>query len=384
MPINLAGAEEGVKQPPILGSGRRKGRPRKLLLPPCCSVVPPAKATELIHRTRKARTHNAITNYFSPRRPDAGAVLEAAECPPLAGPACTPPDQGARRRRSCLALAEDGCDEPLGTSSSGPPEEAVLEAAAAGAPRTPVSPHKIQSLDCQPLPMRLESRPRRPPLSPALILNKPKQARKAASAKAGRSKRPSGGGPAGGAALPAAAADGNHKLTDYFPIRRSNRRTKRALEEERSCQIRRRLANDCDEGLEVALFPGKGRGVVTTRPFARGEFVVEYAGTLVDLEEARRRERVYAQDQNTGCYMYYFNCKDHNWCIDGTPETARLGRLVNHSRHANNCVTRSIEVDGRPRLVLLARNDIAKGEEILYDYGDRSKESLEHHPWLAS
>ena len=69
--------------------------------------------------------------------------------------------------------------------------------------------------------------------------------------------------------------------------------------------------------------------------------------------------------------------------IDGTPETPRLGRLVNHSRHAPNCVTRSLEVDGRPRLVLVAKHDIAVGDEILYDYGDRSRESLLHHPWLA-
>ena len=69
--------------------------------------------------------------------------------------------------------------------------------------------------------------------------------------------------------------------------------------------------------------------------------------------------------------------------IDGTPETSRLGRLVNHSRHAPNCVTRSLVVDGKPRLVLIAKNDISEGDEILYDYGDRSKESLQHHPWLA-
>jgi len=29
------------------------------------------------------------------------------------------------------------------------------------------------------------------------------------------------------------------------------------------------------------------------------------------------------------------------------------------------------------------RRDIEPGEELLYDYGDRSKESLEAHPWLA-
>lgn len=68
--------------------------------------------------------------------------------------------------------------------------------------------------------------------------------------------------------------------------------------------------------------------------------------------------------------------------IDATAETGKLGRLVNHSRNGN-LVTRTIFVDQEPRLALIAKVDIKKGEELLYDYGDRSKESLEHHPWLA-
>lgn len=68
--------------------------------------------------------------------------------------------------------------------------------------------------------------------------------------------------------------------------------------------------------------------------------------------------------------------------IDATAETGRLGRLVNHSRNGN-LIPRSITIDNKPRLVLLAKDDIKIGEELLYDYGDRSKESLEHHPWLA-
>ncbi|XP_043222666.1 N-lysine methyltransferase KMT5A-like [Amphibalanus amphitrite] len=377
MPVNAGAAMKLCNQPIVLGSGRRKGRPRKLVVSPCRSVVPPAKATEIIHRTRKHRAAagNTITNYFSPGGTQVGPVLVAAECPPLAG---LPAEQTARRRRSCLADERRTPDPPATTTAAGSPEESVREAA--GSPRTPVSPHKIQSLDCESLPLAPAAR--RHPLSPAFSLNKPKLSYKPAPVKLAKSAR-LGGPAAAGAAPSPAAADTNRKLTDYFPIRRSNRRTKRALDEERSCEIRRRLAKGCDEGLEVALFPTKGRGVVATRPFARGEFVVEYAGTLVDLEEARRRERVYSQDQNTGCYMYYFTCKDHNWCIDGTPETPRLGRLVNHSRHAPNCVTRSLEVDGRPRLVLIAKHDIAAGDEILYDYGDRSRESLLHHPWLA-
>jgi len=37
----------------------------------------------------------------------------------------------------------------------------------------------------------------------------------------------------------------------------------------------------------------------------------------------------------------------------------------------------------KPYLILVAARDICIGEELLYDYGDRSKEAIEAHPWLA-
>ena len=69
--------------------------------------------------------------------------------------------------------------------------------------------------------------------------------------------------------------------------------------------------------------------------------------------------------------------------IDATTETGRLGRLVNHSRLSPNLQTKVVVFREKPRLILIARRDIEPGEELLYDYGDRSKESLEAHPWLA-
>ena len=60
-----------------------------------------------------------------------------------------------------------------------------------------------------------------------------------------------------------------------------------------------------------------------------------------------------------------------------------MGRLVNHSCKIPNMVTKTIELDNIPHLVLVAKRDIAENEEILYDYGDKSKEALEYHPWLA-
>ena len=121
--------------------------------------------------------------------------------------------------------------------------------------------------------------------------------------------------------------------------------------------------------------------------------------------------------------------------IDATRETGFLGRLLNHSRWGN-CETKLISVNNAPVLILQAARDIIPGkngliynihvsnlyylvsnqcyfnslnlfnlwyyvaisnlicvilcliyailgEELLYDYGDRSKESLEAHPWLA-
>lgn len=174
-----------------------------------------------------------------------------------------------------------------------------------------------------------------------------------------------------------------HKLTEYFPVRRSVRKTKKTVLEERQRTLEEAVTMCKEEGLEIHNFEGKGRGIVARRHFGKGEFVVEYAGELIKVEEAKEREKLYAQDQNTGCYMYYFKYRNQQYCVDATPESSRLGRLVNHSRNGN-LLTKTITVDNNPRLVLIAKEDIQPGEEVTYDYGDRSKESLKYHPWLAS
>jgi len=63
----------------------------------------------------------------------------------------------------------------------------------------------------------------------------------------------------------------------------------------------------------VVQIHGKGRGVVAKRIFYKGEYVVEYAGELVDRVEANDREAAYAADRKLGCYMYYFNYKDRGY-----------------------------------------------------------------------
>ncbi|XP_022178814.1 N-lysine methyltransferase KMT5A-A [Myzus persicae] len=172
------------------------------------------------------------------------------------------------------------------------------------------------------------------------------------------------------------------KVTAFFPIRRSARKTKNIVNEEKQLALEEAIASQNEDGLKVTVFPNKGRGIIAGKDFARGEYVVEYSGELIYVQEARKREAIYSQDTTTGCYMYYFKYGSTHYCIDATPESSRLGRLVNHSRFGN-LVPKVVEVAGRPRIVLIAKSDIKRDEELTYDYGDRSKESLINHPWLA-
>lgn len=173
----------------------------------------------------------------------------------------------------------------------------------------------------------------------------------------------------------------NKKVTDYYPIRRSNRKTKAELKSEEHKHIDDLIKNAVEEGLAVKQIEGKGRGVFAVNGFKKGDFVVEYYGDLLDLSEAKLREAQYSRDPSTGCYMYYFQYQTKTYCVDATKESTRLGRLINHSK-IGNCQTRLHPIDGTPHLILVASRDIKTDEELLYDYGDRSKESISAHPWL--
>lgn len=103
------------------------------------------------------------------------------------------------------------------------------------------------------------------------------------------------------------------QMTDFFPVRRSIRKTKRAVEQEQLRYIEKAIEKQCEDGLAVKIFKDKGRGVIADRSFSRGEFVVEYIGDLIDHNEADRREEIYAKDAKFGCYMYYFKHKEQHW-----------------------------------------------------------------------
>ncbi|KAJ0057619.1 hypothetical protein NL108_009415 [Boleophthalmus pectinirostris] len=173
----------------------------------------------------------------------------------------------------------------------------------------------------------------------------------------------------------------NRKVTDYYPIRRSSRKSKTELQCEHKKHIDELIINGIEEGMEVQQIEGKGRAVFATRSFLKGEYVVEYHGDLLQITDAKKREAEYAQNPATGCYMYYFQYLCKTYCVDATKETGRMGRLINHSKNGN-CQTKLHDINGVPHLILVASRNIDEGEELLYDYGDRSKASIAAHPWL--
>ncbi|KAJ4923783.1 hypothetical protein JOQ06_028038, partial [Pogonophryne albipinna] len=123
------------------------------------------------------------------------------------------------------------------------------------------------------------------------------------------------------------------------------------------------------KGLSLKDFgQAKGKGVVATMPFSKGEVVCDYHGELISNSVGNQREQ--------SGYLFFFA---NRFCIDATtfpcgchPEQDTFGRMLNHSRHNPNIRAKKVKVtfpDGpRDALVFLARRDIRVGEELMWDY----------------
>ena len=47
------------------------------------------------------------------------------------------------------------------------------------------------------------------------------------------------------------------------------------------------------------------------------------------------------------------------------------------------CYEQVKSINDIPRLILIAKQEIDIGTELLYDYGDKTKKSRDAYPWLA-
>ncbi|EFO83614.1 hypothetical protein GCK72_010704 [Caenorhabditis remanei] len=177
----------------------------------------------------------------------------------------------------------------------------------------------------------------------------------------------------------------SHKITEFFQVRRSCRKTSKQINEEAKNALRDMVLKGSNERLlEVYKDVVKGRGIRTKINFDKGDFVVEYRGVMMEYSEAKVIEEQYSNDEEIGSYMYFFEHNNKKWCIDATKESPWKGRLINHSVLRPNLKTKVVEIDGSHHLILVANRPIAQGEELLYDYGDRSAETIAKNPWLVN
>ncbi|KAL3662541.1 hypothetical protein V7S43_012396 [Phytophthora oleae] len=113
----------------------------------------------------------------------------------------------------------------------------------------------------------------------------------------------------------------------------------------------------------VAYSTTHGWGAFALEPIKRGEFIYEYHGALLSQDEAERRGSIY--DKMTISFL--FDVDD-----DSVVDAIRKGnksKFANHSAVDKKCKGKVLTVGGEHRISIWAQQDIAKGEELFFDYG---------------
>ena len=158
-------------------------------------------------------------------------------------------------------------------------------------------------------------------------------------------------------------------------------RTRRSSSESEK-RIQEMFMGKKDIGIFIDRVPGKGLGVVALQHFFSQDIICEYVGEKISLEESRFRLSNLTKEQ--GSYILDVERRGRkSFSIDATKNNGRMGRFVNHSCKPNSKVETRL-YNEEIRVVLVAKQTIGIGDEITYDYRDRSKEAIKANPWLAN
>ncbi|KAI5614321.1 histone-lysine N-methyltransferase NSD3 isoform X1, partial [Silurus asotus] len=157
----------------------------------------------------------------------------------------------------------------------------------------------------------------------------------------------------------------NCSPSDERPCAQESECVNRALQYEchpQVCAAAERCLNQCFNKrqcpkMEVIKTETCGWGLKTKQDLKKGDFVIEYVGELIDLEECRHRISLANKNHVTNFYMLTLT-KDR--VIDAGPK-GNLSRFMNHSC-SPNCETQKWTVNGDVRIGLFTLCDIAAGE----------------------
>ena len=123
-----------------------------------------------------------------------------------------------------------------------------------------------------------------------------------------------------------------------------------------------KLQMDYESKLIVGISPISGWGLFSNEFIKKDSLIGEYKGELITDEIVNKRDKFREYENCT--YMFKL---DDEYTIDSR-KMGNMLRYANHSKINSNSYTKIVFSEGQRKIVLFAKRDIYKGEEILFDY----------------
>lgn len=128
-----------------------------------------------------------------------------------------------------------------------------------------------------------------------------------------------------------------------------------------------------NKNLIIKAVLNKNYGVFSTESILKGSFICEYAGEIINEQEAKERREKY-REMNVCNYIFCLReinielNKEQVTIVDPTA-MGNVGRFINHSCEPN-CMIIPIRCDNiHPKLCIFTKRDVLNDEEITFDYG---------------